>query len=83
MEGLVEGKRCRGRPKQRWLDNVFKWTSLKLSDLNNISRDRVQWRKITHVDAQSATSGVSDFCLASRGVKRSKSAQKSGFQEIS
>ena len=25
FEGMVEGKRSRGRPKQRWRDNVMKW----------------------------------------------------------
>ena len=26
MQGAVEGSRIRGRPKQKWIDNIVKWT---------------------------------------------------------
>ena len=30
LEGKVEGKRSRGRPKATWLDNIKDWTGLSL-----------------------------------------------------
>ena len=46
----VPGKRRRGRPKQRWLDNIKNDLSeRKLS--GEEAQDRVQWRRlIRHID---------------------------------
>ncbi len=59
LEGNTPGKRSRGRPRMRWRDNVHKWSGLPTDELNKATRDRASWKKVTHVGAQSAKSGVS------------------------
>ena len=61
FEGLVEGKRNRGRPKQRWRDSLLSWSNTQDWDMiNKLTQDRRKWKKISHVSSQSATSGNSD-----------------------
>ena len=60
IEGLVPGKRSRGRPPTRWFDNVKKWSGLSIDKLNVDSRDRSTWKGISHVGAQSAAGGGSE-----------------------
>ena len=44
MEVVVEGRRSRGRPKLRWIDNIKK--DMELHDLTDLDVfDRAQWRK--------------------------------------
>ena len=44
MEMVVEGRRSRGRPKLRWIDNIKK--DVELHDLTGLDVfDRAQWRK--------------------------------------
>ena len=48
FEGMVEGKRSRGKPRQRWRDNISSWS--KTDDWGSINRfalDRKKWRKIS------------------------------------
>ena len=35
LQGSIEGKRRRGRPKMQWQDNIVKWTGL---DINKAMR---------------------------------------------
>ena len=60
LEGMVEGKRKRGRPPRRWRDNVYKWSKMDLPNLNAATKDRDLWKRISHVSAQSATGGESE-----------------------
>ena len=60
MEGKVPGKRGRGHPPTRWLDNVKKWTGLTIDKLNIATQDRGAWKDISHVGAQSAAGGESE-----------------------
>ena len=60
LEGLVEGKRSRGRQPKRWRDNVYEWSGLDLTTLNRTTQDGNLWRRMTHVGAHSATSGDSE-----------------------
>ena len=46
MEGMVEGKRGRGRPEKQWIDNIKEWTMLEISEIMKKARDREQWRLI-------------------------------------
>ena len=40
FEGLVEGKRNRGKPKQRWRDNILEWSSINdWSTANQLCQD--------------------------------------------
>jgi exonuclease III len=44
MTGMGEGKRERGRPRTRWLDEIKERTGLSLQELKEAVRDRVGWR---------------------------------------
>ena len=70
---MVEGKHKRGKPAQRWRDNIYTWTKSNLDKLNNapwmktntdklntVSKCRDQWKKLSHVNAQSAVGGDSE-----------------------
>ena len=61
FEGMVEGKRSRGKPKQRWRDNIPSWSNLKdWQSVNQSALDRTKWREISFVGSHSANSGNSD-----------------------
>ena len=56
VEGTVLGSRSRGRPKQRWFDDVKSWTNCcNISDLNNMVKDRTTWRGVCHRVMHSAS----------------------------
>ena len=60
LEGLVPGKRSRGRPRLRWRDNVISWSPTdNWSTLNHLTQDRKTWQTISHVSSQSAAGGNS------------------------
>ncbi len=59
LEGKIQGKRSVGKPRQRWLDNVKKWSGLTTKKLNTATLDRNLWRHISHVGAHSTLSGAS------------------------
>ena len=40
MEGLVEGKRGRGRPRLQWSDKVTQWTDLTFEKGKHTVKDR-------------------------------------------
>ena len=44
LEGLVAGKRKRGRPSRRWRDDIRDWCDDNLEAINKIARDRDLWR---------------------------------------
>ncbi len=47
VEGMTPGKRSRGRPPQRWRDNIMKWSNItSWDDLNTSSKDRSLWKQI-------------------------------------
>ena len=55
LEGLIQGKRNRGKPKLRWRDNIIEWSPTQSwSTLNHLTIDRDIWRKLSHVSSQSA-----------------------------
>ena len=57
---MISGKRSRGRQRKRWRDNVYGWSSLNLSALNEVTQNRNLRRQLTHVIAQSAVGGDSE-----------------------
>ena len=60
LEGNVQGKRKRGRPRSRWRDNVISWTPFDdWLSLNSNTQDRNTWKRISHVSSQSAAGGNS------------------------
>ena len=46
LEGMVDGKRNRGRPEKSWMNNIIKWTGMKVVDLIKSARDRKAWKTI-------------------------------------
>ena len=46
MEGMVEGKKRRGRPEKHWIDNIKEWTMLEIDEIMKKVSDREQWRLI-------------------------------------
>ena len=44
--GMIEGKRCQGRPKRRWRDDISEWVGDTWSSINNLARDRNRWRRM-------------------------------------
>ena len=61
FEGMVQGKRSRGRPKQRWRENIPSWSKIHTWDsINQATLDRAKWKKLSHVSSQSAPCGNRD-----------------------
>jgi hypothetical protein len=47
MYGRVQGKRPRGRPRKRWLENIkddCQLLSITIDEVDRLARDRVRWR---------------------------------------
>ena len=44
LEGKVEGRRGRGRPRAAWPDNIRTWADCSLAECTRRARDRVLWR---------------------------------------
>ena len=57
LEGMIEGRRSRGKQPKRWRDNIIHWTGGNLTSLNTAVKDRNLWRQLSHVDVQSAEGG--------------------------
>ena len=55
IEGMVPGKRKRGRPQRRWADDIKAWTKKTWCNINQLVKDRESWRRLGR--SQSATSG--------------------------
>ena len=47
MEGRINGRRGRGRPRTMWTDNIKEWTKLSYNDCIRVARDRERWRSMT------------------------------------
>ena len=61
FEGMIQGKRGRGKPKQRWRNNILTWTNIgDWNTINRLALDRKEWKRISHVGSQSANGGNSD-----------------------
>ena len=54
LQGMIEGKKCRGKQPKRWRDNFSHWTGRNLMSLSTAVKDRNLWRQLLHVDAQSS-----------------------------
>ena len=47
LEGMVDGKRCRGRPRNQWTHNVLDWTGKSFEWCKEKSADRLLWRRVS------------------------------------
>ena len=43
IEGMVEGKRKRGRQKKQWFDNIREWTGLSYMRVKRSAQNRSVW----------------------------------------
>src|ERR1700733_12711757 len=45
MLACGEGERRRGRPRKRWMEEIYEKTKMNLEELREATRDRDAWRK--------------------------------------
>ena len=46
VEGMVDGKRRRGRPAAGWLDDIKEWTGLTVTNASRMANDRNRWKAL-------------------------------------
>ena len=46
VEGYVEGRRRRGRPRKQYMDNIKQWTRLTTSQCVRAAEDRSRWKQL-------------------------------------
>ena len=47
LEGKVEGKKIRGRPRLTWMDDIKEWTGFKTYEkIKRTAEDRHRWKTI-------------------------------------
>ena len=44
VEGKINGRRGRGRPRRSWLRNIAEWTGLRMAAITQAAKDRRRWR---------------------------------------
>ena len=59
MLGKIEGRRRRGQQRMRWLDVITDLVDMSLSKLQEMVKDRANWRAAGHGVTKSQT-GPSD-----------------------
>ena len=46
LDGKVNGKRGRGRPRMKWTTNIAKWTGMGYHQTVRQTHDRKKWRAV-------------------------------------
>ncbi len=46
LQGTVEGRRRRGRPKKSWIDNTAEWTGKSFAETQAMAHNRQKWRDL-------------------------------------
>ena len=47
LEGPLEGKPSRGRPRTEWMTNITEWTGMRYEDLVRLAQDCEPWMIMT------------------------------------
>ena len=47
MEGRLDGRRGRGRPRTMWTDDIKEWTKISYYDCIRVAQDRERWKSMT------------------------------------
>ena len=47
MEGRINGRRGRGRPRTMWTDDIKERTKISYNDCIRVAQDRERWRSMT------------------------------------
>ena len=47
LEGKMEGRRPRGRPRAQWCDNIREWSGHSLAECTRLANQREVWRQIS------------------------------------
>ena len=47
LEGKIEGKRGKGRPRVKWMDNIKDWMNLNYCDCVRLANSREEWKSMT------------------------------------
>eukprot|EP00794_Sanderia_malayensis_P016388 gene16388-biopygen12078 len=48
IEGRVEGRRERGRPRRQWEDDLKQWSGCSMEELRRAAEDKERWRRLVH-----------------------------------
>ena len=47
-----DGRRRRGRPRRKWMDEIYEVTGMKLAELRYVTTERKQWRRLVKMVAR-------------------------------
>ena len=60
LQGSVDGRRRRSRPRKSWKDSIVEWTGQPMSSLLRVPEDRRRWAAIT-AESSVGCLGVTGF----------------------
>ena len=49
LEGKLEGKRKRGKPRRVWTDDIKNWLEMTVKEAGNLAYDKDQYRRYSQV----------------------------------
>ena len=66
LEGKLEGKRSRGKPRRGWADDISHWLGMSIASAGMLAQDRDQYRRCS----QAATSQAAEFPPPRKSTRR-------------
>ncbi|GFO28294.1 endonuclease-reverse transcriptase [Plakobranchus ocellatus] len=60
IQGKLEGKRGRGRPRAAYLDNIKTWTRRNSTEIYTMTERREEWRELVQKAVRAANASRSD-----------------------